>query len=76
MILQISPGIHATGEPVELGSFLAAYMAHLNLFMSISKEQAAKHEIAEKIARAFKDVKITPIQKEGEKDGSDKKNDP
>lgn len=64
MILQVCSGVVASGEAYELGVFLASYHAHSSIFLNSLKEQAAKRELAEKIAKEFKGVKITPIKKE------------
>ena len=65
MMLQVSSGIIASGEAYELGVFLASYQAHATVMFNSLKEAEAKRELAEKIAREFKSVKITPIKQEG-----------
>lgn len=65
MILHISSGIIASGEAYELGVFLASYQAHATVMLNSLKEAEAKRELAEKIAKEFKSVKITPIKQEG-----------
>ena len=75
MLLQITSGMFASGEPVELGIFLATYTSNLNMIMNNIKAQEAKKDLAERLAREFKSVKITPIPKEGDQDGIEKKND-
>ena len=64
MLVQLAAGVFASGEAYELGVFLASYHAHSTIFLNSLKEQAAKRELAEKIAKEFKGVKITPIKKE------------
>lgn len=64
MLLHFSAGISVSGEAYELGVFLASYQAHSTVFFNSLKEAEAKRELAEKLAKEFKGVKITPIKKE------------
>ena len=64
--VKVSDGIYATGEPTDMGIYTAWYQYAATQLVNSLKEQAAKTQLAEKLAREFKSVKIVPIPK---KDG-------
>lgn len=67
--VKVSDGIYATGEPTDMGIYTAWYQYAATQLVNSLKEQAAKTQLAEKLAREFKSVKIVPIpKKEGNPD--------
>ena len=64
--VNVSDGIYATGEPTDMGIYTAWYQYAATQLVNSLKEQAAKTQLAEKLAREFKSVNVVPIPK---KDG-------
>ena len=61
--------IFAIGEPTDMGIYTAWYQYAATQLVNSLKEQAAKTQLAEKLAKEFKSVKIVPIpKKEGDPD--------
>ena len=70
--VRISETIIALGEPTDMGIFTAWYQYAISMLFNSLKEQTAKRELAEKLAREFKNVKVVPIRKDGENDETDR----
>ena len=72
MLVQIQTGIYASGEPIELGSFAAAYVGFLSMFMKNVEKHEAEKDLIERLEKEFKSVKVTQTEKEDKKkDGSE-----
>ena len=70
--VKVSDGIYASGEPTDIGIYTAWYQYAATQLVNSLKEQAAKTQLAEKLAREFKSVKVVPIRKDGENDETDR----
>lgn len=64
--VKVSEVIFAIGEPTDMGIYTAWYQYAATQLVNSLKEQAAKTQLAERLAREFKCVKVVPIPK---KDG-------
>lgn len=72
MIVHLNSESWAEGEAAELGTFMAYYTAMLCSIVDDVKRRHAERLLAEKVAKEFKGVQIKPIQKDGEKDETDR----
>jgi len=68
--VKVAEGIYAVGDPVDMGVYTAAYMQAVVLSAEHMQQKIAEKELAEKVAREFKGVKIVPLpKKDGDQDG-------
>lgn len=64
--VKVSEHLYAIGEPSDMGIYTAWYMYAASYLVNQAKKNQAEKELAERLAREFKGVKIVPIPK---KDG-------
>ena len=71
VVVKVADSVVAYGEASDMGVYTGCYMYVCSSLVTDAKKQQAEKDLAEKLAKEFKGIRIVPmIKKEDEKDAA------